>query len=202
MFPAWNRRPTRSRRLPQFRHFVPLGLALAALSGPASARSTTTTFSGRWDDIASGGGNLVYLAAGLGLPFLQDGKDGKRHALRVLDAGITGGVISVGLKALTHEKRPDADSHDSFPSGHATAAFAVAAMESEYHPKQAVWWYLGATAIAASRVTLHRHYVHDVVAGAALGYGTARWEVSRPRGLLLSPFIARDGGGLTISRTF
>jgi membrane-associated phospholipid phosphatase len=103
-------------------------------------------------------------------------------------------LITEGLKAVTREKRPDTNEHDSFPSGHATAAFAVATMASAYHPEQKSLWYLGATLISASRVRLNRHHPQDVVAGAVVGYTTARWELSEPRGLILSPIIRPDGG--------
>ncbi len=95
-----------------------------------------------------------------------------------------------------HEKRPDSNEHDSFPSGHATAAFAVATVESSLHPHQAAYWYLGATLISASRVRLRRHNVGDVIVGAAIGAGTARIELSQSHGLLLSPFLTPDGQGM------
>ena len=153
---------------------------------------------------ASGSGNILYLAAGIGLPLLTDGKDGKNHALRTADALGTSVLLAEGLKNIVREKRPDANSRDSFPSGHATAAFAVATMESAFHPKQAIFWYAGATYISYSRVRLNRHYTQDVIAGAALGYFTARLEISRPRGLILSPLIEPTGRsiGLQISRSF
>jgi hypothetical protein len=154
----------------------------------------------------SGTGNIVYLAAGTLLPLFEDGKQGKEHALRTADSLLTSTIITEGLKRLTHEQRPDKSDYTSFPSGHATAAFAVATMESHYHPGQSLLWYGGATLIAASRVQLHRHYVHDVVAGAAVGYFTSRFELSRPHGVLLAPFIHgdrhRDVAGLQFSRPF
>ena len=150
----------------------------------------------RASQFASGHGNILYLALGVGLPLATDGRDGKEHSLRALDSLGTSVLLAEGLKALVREKRPDSSSHDSFPSGHATAAFAVAAAESAFHPHQAPLWYLGAVLIAASRVRLHRHTVGDVVAGAALGYGVTRLELSAPRGLILSPFIAPHTGSL------
>ncbi len=136
---------------------------------------------------ASGRGNILYLTVGVGLPLLTDGGAGGKHALGTLDALATGTLLGVGLKALTREKRPDADAHDSFPSGHATAAFAVAAMESQWHPRQALLWYGAAALIGDSRLRLHRHYLQDVLAGAALGYGVTRLEQSHPRHLILTP---------------
>ncbi len=137
-------------------------------------------------------GTLAYLGLGVALPLLTDGRNGTNHSLRALDALGTSALLSAGLKVLTREKRPDTDERNSFPSGHATAAFAVAAMQSAFHPRQAVFWYAGATLIADSRVRLHRHHTQDVLAGAALGYLTARWELSRPRGLILSPVLCPE----------
>lgn len=150
-------------------------------------------------DFASGAGNIIFLAAGVGLPLLTDGHDGKNHALRAADSLLVSVALSEGLKSLVREKRPDSNAHDSFPSGHATAAFAVATVEGQLHPGQAGLWYLGAGLISYSRVRLHRHTVGDVLAGAALGYGTARLELSQPHGLVLSPFITSDGVGLQLS---
>lgn len=144
---------------------------------------------------ASGTGAVLYLAVGTGLPLLRDGKNAKKHTLRALDSLASSLLLSEGAKRLVQEQRPNTLSHDSFPSGHATVAFSVATMESAYHPKEAPLWYAGATLIAASRVALHDHFIGDVVAGAALGYGVSRLELSCPHGLLLSPFIPADGKG-------
>jgi undecaprenyl-diphosphatase len=57
----------------------------------------------------------------------------------------------------------------SFPSGHATTAFALAAVVGFVSPR---WFYPGlvfAAAVAVSRVALGVHYTSDVVAGAILG---------------------------------
>ncbi len=173
------------------------GLALAVLAVPTLSPSVRADSPARKaSKFASDGGNILFLAAGVGLPLLSDGHDGKNHALRALDALGTSVIISEGLKNLVHEKRPDSNAHDSFPSGHATAAFAVATVEAGLHPHQAPLWYLGAALISYSRVRLHRHTTSDVLAGAALGFGTARLEMTQPRGLLLSPFIMPDGSGM------
>lgn len=174
---------------------------LMAASFSLSARVQADAPDRQAAKFASGSGNILYLAAGVGLPLLTDGKDGKNHALRAADALGTSVLLAEGLKNIVREKRPDANSRDSFPSGHATAAFAVATVESQFHPKQAILWYAGATYISYSRLRLNRHYVQDVVAGAALGYSTARLELSRPRGLILAPLIKPTEGvvGLQIT---
>jgi membrane-associated phospholipid phosphatase len=57
----------------------------------------------------------------------------------------------------------------SFPSGHATTAFALAAVIGFVSPR---WFYPGlafAAVVAISRVSLGVHYTSDVVGGAILG---------------------------------
>jgi membrane-associated phospholipid phosphatase len=175
---------------------IVLHLILSAILPPS--RALADARGQRVAEYLSGPGTYLFLGLGVGLPLLEDGRFRKKHAVRALDALTTAALFSEGLKRLTREKRPDTGQHNSFPSGHATGAFAVAAMESAFHPNQAAFWYAGSTLIAASRVRLHRHFLHDVIAGAALGYFTARWELSQPRGLLLAPFIGPRRHGMAL----
>lgn len=140
-------------------------------------------------DFASKEGTFVFLATSVASPLLDGEPRNTQRSLRTADAIITSALITQGLKKLVREKRPDSDERDSFPSGHATVAFAAATMLSEYQPKQKLLWYGGATLIAWSRVKKRRHFWHDVVAGAAVGHLTARWELNSSRGLILRPFI-------------
>lgn len=160
-----------------------------------------------WARFASGKGNALFLATGILLPLVTDKAAGREQTLRTLDALSVSTLLSSGLKVLTHERRPDGSDFASFPSGHAAAAFTVATMEARFHPRQALLWYGGATVIAASRVVLHRHYTRDVVAGALLGFGSARLELSEKRGLILRPFIHGEEPnlrttGLSLGRTW
>lgn len=94
----------------------------------------------------------------------------------------------------------------SFPSGHATAAFAMAtvvAHEWRTVPGVAPLAYALATAVAAARVDVNAHWASDVVAGAVLGWamGTAV-EHCHPRGrqrLTMTPILdgRREGVALT-----
>ncbi len=60
----------------------------------------------------------------------------------------------------------------SFPSGHATAAFALATALSLRWPRASGVWFGMATLVALSRVALGLHWPTDTIAGAVIGIGT------------------------------
>ena len=151
----------------------------------------------------SGTGTLAYVGLGVALPFLRDGQDAKNHGWRTAEALGLAVAFSEGLKRAVRAPRPDTGTLNSFPSGHATAAFAVATMQAAWHPKEAPFWYAGAALIAYSRVDLNRHTVTDVVGGAALGFLVARWELSRPNGPMVTPLLFANGSyGLLVAKRF
>ena len=97
------------------------------------------------------------------------------------------GVAYVGrtvLKKMIKEERPDHSDDKSFPSGHAAIAFAAARSIDKEFRKESIWipiaGYAAATAVGVERVINKRHYWYDVVAGAALGFGSAEltWWLS------------------------
>jgi membrane-associated phospholipid phosphatase len=61
----------------------------------------------------------------------------------------------------------------SFPSGHATTAFAAATAVSIFAPVMALPLFTAATLIAASRVAVGAHYLSDVLAGSVFGAACA-----------------------------
>jgi len=127
----------------------------------------------------------LYLLTTIVLPLVKDGKKAQAGSLRTLDVLCTGSLLSYGLKALTNEKRPDSSKSNSFPSSHTLESFATATTTSAFARREAPLWYAGAALIGLSRILRDRHHVRDVLAGAALGYLLARWELRCRRGLLL-----------------
>ncbi|MBI3611295.1 MAG: phosphatase PAP2 family protein [Nitrospirae bacterium] len=65
--------------------------------------------------------------------------------------------------------------HNSFPSGHAISAFAMAAVLSSYYPAGRWIWYSTAVLVAFSRVYIDAHFTSDVLAGAVLGMLIGLW---------------------------
>ena len=77
------------------------------------------------------------------------------------------------LKHLVHKERPDGSDHYSFPSGHATYAFAGATiLRHEYghlSPWITVSGYSLAALVSVDRVRRDRHHWMDVIAGGGIG---------------------------------
>lgn len=107
----------------------------------------------------------------------------------VIAAGITSwGLVELLLKPLIARSRPgdiigawrviNDPASFSFPSSHATIAFAMAGILSSYEPRWKVGWYSLAVAISLSRIYLGVHYPVDVIAGALLGVILGRMGLS------------------------
>ncbi len=83
-------------------------------------------------------------------------------------------VLNNAAKYSFREKRPDCNTRNSFPSGHTGVAFAGAEyLRREYWNKNkwvAMSGYVVAASVAYLRVYNDRHWINDVVGGAAMGY--------------------------------
>jgi len=90
-------------------------------------------------------------------------------------AAIMAGVVN-GLKYSVGRLRPDGSRHNSFPSGHTATAFMTAAMLHMEYGWRSPWFSIGGYTAAAvtgvSRILNNRHWMSDVVAGAAIGIGS------------------------------
>ena len=101
----------------------------------------------------------------------------------IASVGVAYGV-KTALKAMVKEERPDHSDNQSFPSGHATMAFAAARSIDKEFRSESIWipiaGYAAATAVGVERVASDRHHWYDVVAGAALGVCSAEltWWLS------------------------
>jgi hypothetical protein len=105
-----------------------------------------------------------------------------------LNAFLTAGAVTLGLKYLTHSKRPNGESYDSFPSGHTSVSFATASVLSHYHPENKTIYYLLATGVAIARVQSGAHHTRDVIGGAIVGLWGGKMALEG-KGIL--PFIKK-----------
>lgn len=210
--------------------FLGFGLAAVAIS-PADERLAAwirgPLAQGRSGDFAAGAFNLagdpgtVLWSAGL---YLYGLVTDRRHAM---DAGLHIGesivvatVITDVLKLSVGRARPfvsaDTNSHDfqfgrgidggqfqSLPSGHATAAFALAsALSSEAAAWKPHWRWVAPTAygtatfVGLARMYDDKHWASDVVLGAGIGIAaakaTVRFNHARPNNRVDRALIGGD----------
>ncbi|MHB8834358.1 MAG: phosphatase PAP2 family protein [Candidatus Methylomirabilia bacterium] len=112
-------------------------------------------------------------------------QEAAKRALFVLAAIVVSGLTVDLLKPLVARWRPKAFfaeasqfgfaffktgyEHNSFPSGHATTALALACALTLLYPRFRVLWFGAGVLVAASRVIVGAHYPGDVLAGAWFG---------------------------------
>ncbi len=91
----------------------------------------------------------------------------------MLAATAVNAAYTFGLKAAVGRERPNQVDNHSFPSGHTSNAFALAAaLDGHYGKKVAIPAYAVASLVGVSRMRVNAHWLSDVVAGATLGYIT------------------------------
>lgn len=133
---------------------------------------------------------------------LQDWKGLKQGAL----AGVSTIGMTYALKYLIKKERPDGSDKHSFPSMHTSVSFTGAAfIQRRYGWKWGIPAYAIASYVGWSRTYAKKHDWWDVVAGAALGAGSA-YIFTRPfatkHNLSISPVASDKHFGIYASMTF
>jgi len=127
---------------------------------------------------------LIVLCAGLwGVGAIRKNKAYQRSGIDGIVAHAVAGIAVQMLKHLIGRPRPRFTHQqafdygpswqtglDAFPSGHAAASLAVAAVLARYFPKGAWLWYGAAFFVGVSRVVRGSHFPTDVLGGALLGF--------------------------------
>lgn len=104
------------------------------------------------------------------------------------------------LKVGVDETRPNGG-HLSFPSGHTSSAFSCAEfLRSRYGWRYGAPAYLAAAFVGYSRVESRNHYIHDVVAGAAIGMLSSSILTTRLLGWQVGLSARHDALGVSFSR--
>jgi membrane-associated phospholipid phosphatase len=111
-------------------------------------------------------------------------------------------VFVQGVKYAVRRDRPTGECC-AFPSGHAATTFATAAVLERHFGYRGAWpTLLAASYVAMSRLADNRHFLSDVVFGAALGTATG-WTVVGRHGrenFTLLPVPVRGGIAVTFAR--
>jgi membrane-associated phospholipid phosphatase len=111
------------------------------------------------------------------------------------------GIVQ-GMKHVAQRDRPTGECC-AFPSGHAAGAFAAAAV-LERHLGYRLSWpaFAGAMYVGASRLVDNRHFLSDVLFGAAVGTASG-WTVvghQGPNQITLRPVPVHGGMMIALAR--
>ena len=144
----------------------------------------------------------------------------RKTALMSLESFAISGLIVTGIKVVLARSRPAAGDgayqfnwfstrsrQNSFPSGHASSAFAVAAVVAGQSDSVVVGTlaYGLASLVAVSRVVNNEHWVSDVLAGSLLGYfiGKQVLALNRPSAKNKPKLsVAPAPGGFSLALSF
>ncbi|HUM03446.1 MAG TPA: phosphatase PAP2 family protein [Thermoanaerobaculia bacterium] len=201
-------------------------LALDQPIREASQRSRTTSrddFATAIQSFGAGASWAVigaFAVAGWGF----DDSKSRRVAVDAVSASlIASGIVTTTVKYAVGRYRPgDTEAtwtakpfsgNISFPSGHATQAFALAAVVSGHYkqPWVRVTAFFIAGCVGLARIQLNEHYASDVVMGALIGTAVGGTVVAlnesrraAPTGkrVTVTPLLLRKGGGIQAAAVF
>lgn len=153
-----------------------------------------------WETASDIGRDGLVVTA-LGLPAVQGDWKGTKQAAFSMGSAF---AVTSGLKLVIDEERPDHSNDKSFPSGHTSASFAAAAtLHKRYGWQVGIPAHVVATFVGVARVEADKHFVHDVIAGAAIGEA-AGWLLTSRRNDKVQwlPWGDAHGGGVTVAARF
>jgi membrane-associated phospholipid phosphatase len=198
--------------------FIAGGMAAAGASfGDAAARSAVVGQPGWSDTFETAGGpvySTIFVAGMFTAGRLSHGTRFRPMTYDMLDAAVVNFAYTEVLKVAVGRERPNGQDNQSFPSGHTSNAFALAAVaQGHYGWKVGAPAYLLAGLMGVSRIHQDKHWLSDVVAGAALGAIVGRTVVrvngkplerlaSAGAALRVSPILSRHARGLQMSVVF
>ena len=125
---------------------------------------------------------IRYLPGVVSLSLGASGVKGKHSFGDQLVLAILSNIIAQGvtgsLKIISKYPRPNGEDNKSFPSGHATSAFANATILHEEYGHRSVWYSVGgyttATAVGGARILQNNHWLADVLMGAGIGIAATK----------------------------
>jgi len=125
---------------------------------------------------------------------LSNNSDAKKLSNNLIASSLLTGITTFGFKSIFGRSRPYIadnqyefnwfefeDKFLSFPSGHTSLAFSFSTIMAEQN-HTFLWkaiWFSAAALVGVSRIYNNKHWFSDVLAGAAIGYLTAKFVMNR-----------------------
>ena len=130
-------------------------------------------------------------------------EDDYEGSWQLIQAAVTSRLVVEGLKYGVEKERPDGSGDDSFPSGHTSDSFMAATfINQRYGWEYGIPAYIAASYVGYTRVASDKHYLGDVLAGAAIGAFTG-WYFTQPyENVTLTPIAGNGVYGLSVSGRF
>ena len=122
----------------------------------------------------------------------------------LVQAQILTEILVEPMKFAVRRERPDGSNRQSFPSGHAAVTFATATViERHLGWRKSLLAYAIASYVAMSRLHDDKHYLSDVIFGAAVGTIAGRTVVHHASDYWAFAPVSVPGGGvaLLVTRT-
>jgi membrane-associated phospholipid phosphatase len=174
-------------------------------------RNKTLGHSSGWGDLMGQMvPNILYVGGMSIAGFYQDPK-GYERAIGMFKATAYAASVTTILKYTIREPRPnDNSTKNSFPSGHSTTVFAFSGYVAAEHG-----WGWGSAALtlafftAHSRINDNMHRLHDVTAGATIGWvygwGMAKLQkrkANEDKEAFIAPILDSQTAGLSLYKEF
>lgn len=174
-------------------------------------RNKTLGHSSQWGDwMGQLIPNALYVG-GMSIAGYYGDPEGYRRAIGMFKASAYSTCVTTLLKYTVREPRPvDSNWKNSFPSGHTTSAFAFSGyVMAEHEYRLGIPALLLSTFIGYSRINDNMHWLHDVTAGATIGwvYG---WGISKlqqkkkaaSESTFIVPILDSQTAGVTLYKEF
>jgi membrane-associated phospholipid phosphatase len=134
--------------------------------------------------------------------------------LQLVESCTYAGIITTVIKSTSGRSRPYTGKGNmgwhpvqfntdqtSFPSGHATLAFAVSSVMANYidNTYWKIGWYTIASLVGTARIYHDKHWLSDVVMGSAIGYFIGDYVTRDPQNKSEQTGISLQDYGLNLS---
>ncbi len=183
--------------------------SLATLAMTPLDDEVSDYFQGRSEELGDAGqfiglAGVVAVTGGvlLATPFVENERY-RAFSFTLAQSMLLNHALLYSLKFAVSRTRPNEENDHSFPSGHTSSTFAMAAVVNHYYGRKwGIPLYIVAGLVGLSRIEKGKHFPSDVVFGATLGYLSARSAIrgtehyAQEREWTLTPSLGRRHAAL------